>query len=67
MLVGVIGGAFLLVSILGSIPSHATKNNLSKSEGIVLATPKVAFLLSEDKNEKILSKYKNMTSLKDSQ
>jgi hypothetical protein len=67
MLVGVIGGAFLLVSILGSIPSHATKNNLSKSEGIVLATPKVAFLLSEDKNEKILTKHKNATSLNDSQ
>ena len=67
MLVGVIGGTFLLVSILGSIPSHATKNNLSKPEGIVFATPKVAFLLSEDKNEKILTKYKNAASLTDSQ
>jgi hypothetical protein len=67
MLIGVIGGTFLLVSILGSIPSHATKNNLSKSEGIVFATPKVAFLLSEDKNEKILTKYKNAASLTDSQ
>jgi len=67
MLVGVIGSTFLLVSILGSIPSHATKNNLSKSEGIVFATPEVAFLLSEDKNEKILTKYKNATSLTDSQ
>jgi hypothetical protein len=67
MLVGVIGSAFLLVSILGSIPSHATKNNLSKSEGIVFATPAVAFLLSEDKNEKILTKHKNATSLNDSQ
>ena len=67
MLVGVIGGTFLLVSILGSIPSHATKNNLSKSEGIVFATPKVAFLFSEDKNEKILTKYKNSASLTDSQ
>jgi len=28
MLVGVIGGTFLLVSILGAMPSHATKNNL---------------------------------------
>ena len=67
MLVGVIGGAFLLVSILGSIPSHATKNNLSKQEVVALATPEVAFLLSKDKNEKILTKYKNATSLTDSQ
>ena len=67
MLVGVIGGAFLLVSILGSIPSHATKNNLSKQEVVTLATPEVAFLLSKDKNEKILTKYKNATSLTDSQ
>ncbi len=67
MLVGVIGGMFLLVSILGAIPSHATSNNLSKQEMVVLATPKVAFLLSEDKNEKILTKYENATSLTDSQ
>ena len=67
MLIGVISSAFLLVSILGSIPSHAAKNNLSKQESEVIATPAVAFLLSEDKNEKILSKYKNMTSLTDSQ
>ncbi len=67
MLVGVIGGAFLLVSILGSIPSHATKNNLSKQGVVTLATPEVAFLLSKDKNEKILTKYKNATSLTDSQ
>ncbi len=67
MLVGVIGGAFLLVSILGSIPSHATKNNLSKQGVVTLATPEVAFLLSKDKNEKILTKYENATSLTDSQ
>ena len=67
MLVGVIGGAFLLVSILGAIPSHATKNNLSKQSGVVLATPEVAFLLSEDKNKKILTKYENAHSLTDSQ
>lgn len=67
MLVGVIGGAFLLVSILGSIPSHATKNNLSKQGVVALATPEVAFLLSKDKNEKILTKYKNATSLTDGQ
>jgi hypothetical protein len=67
MLVGVISSAFVLVSILGAIPSHATKNNLSKQGAITLATPKVAFLLSEDKNEKILTKYENATSLTDSQ
>ena len=67
MLVGVIGGAFLLVSILGAIPSHATKNNLSKQGVVTLATPEVAFLLSEDKNKKILTKYQNATSLTDSQ
>ena len=67
MLIGVISSVFVLVSILGAIPSHAAKNNLSKQEAVVFATPKVAFLLSEDKNEKILSKYKNMTSLTDSQ
>ena len=67
MLVGVIGGSFLLVSILGAIPSHAAKNNLSKQEALVPATLEVAFLLSEDKNEKILTKYENATSLTDSQ
>ena len=67
MLIGVIGSAFVLVSILGAIPSHATSNNLSKQGVVSLATPKVAFLLSEDKNEKILTKYENATSLTDSQ
>jgi hypothetical protein len=67
MLVGVIGSTFLLVSILGAIPSHATKNNLSKQEVVALATPEVAFLLSEDKNKKILTKYENAHSLTDSQ
>jgi len=67
MLVGVIGSTFVLVSILGAIPSHATKNNLSKNEAVALATPKVAFLLSKEKNEKILTKYENATSLTDSQ
>ena len=67
MLVGVIGGTFLLVSILGAIPSHATKNNLSKQGVVSLATPEVAFLLSEDKNKKILTKYENAHSLTDSQ
>ena len=66
MLVGVISGTFLLVSILGAIPSHAT-NNLSKQGSVSLATPEVAFLLSEDKNNKILTKYENATSLTDSQ
>ena len=67
MLIGVIGSAFVLVSILGAIPSHATSNNLSKQSGVALATPAVAFLLSKDKNEKILTKYENATSLTDSQ
>jgi hypothetical protein len=67
MLVGVISGTFLLVSILGAIPSHAAKNNLSKQEASNLATLEVAFVLSEDKNEKILTKYENATSLTDSQ
>ena len=67
MLVGVIGGMFVLVSILGAIPSHATSNNLSKQTAVSLATPKVAFLLSKDKNETILTKYENATSLTDSQ
>jgi hypothetical protein len=67
MLVGVIGSMFLLVSILGAIPSHATSNNLSKQGVVSLATPKVAFLLSKDKNEQILTKYENAHSLTDSQ
>ena len=67
MLIGVISSAFVLVSILGAIPSHATKNNLSEQVPLRLATPEVAFLLSEDKNEKILNKYKNAASLTDSQ
>ena len=67
MLIGVIGSAFVLVSILGAIPSHATSNNLSKQSGVALATPAVAFLLSKDKNETILTKYENATSLTDSQ
>ena len=67
MLVGVLGSAILLVHILGAIPSHATDNNLSKQEQVSIATPEVAFLLSEDKNKKILSKYENATSLTDSQ
>jgi hypothetical protein len=67
MLVGVIGSTFLLVSVLGAMPSHATKNNLSKQVSVVIATPEVAFLLSEDKNKKILTKYENAHSLTDSQ
>ena len=67
MLVGVIGTAILFTHVLGSIPSHATDNNLSKQEANTLATLEVAFLLSEDKNEKILTKYENATSLTDSQ
>ena len=65
MLVGVLSSTFVIVNILGAIPSNAT--NLSKQEQTVVATPKVAFLLSEDKNEKILNKYENATSLTDSQ
>lgn len=67
MLVGLISSSVILVHILGAIPSHATSNNLSKQTAVSLATPKVAFLLSEDKNKKILSKYENATSLTDSQ
>ncbi len=67
MLTGVISSMFVVVSILGSIPSHAASNNLSKQVPLSIATPKVAFLLSEDKNEKILTKYENATSLTDSQ
>jgi hypothetical protein len=67
MLVGVVSSAFVLVSILGAMPSHATKNNLSKQGLVGSATLEVAFLLSEDKNEKILTKYENAHSLTDSQ
>ena len=67
MLIGVISSVFVLVSILGAIPSHAAKNNLSKQEAVVFATPKVAFLLSVDKNERILDRYENAASLSDSQ
>ena len=67
MLVGVISSAIVLVHLLGAMPSHATDNNLSKQEAVVFATPKVAFLLSMDKNEEILTKYKNAHSLTDSQ
>jgi len=67
MLVGVISCTFVLVSILGAIPSNAASNNLSKKGAVSLATPKVAFLLSKDKNKEILTKYENATSLTDSQ
>ena len=67
MLVGLVSSTILFTHIFGAIPSHATDNNLSKQESVVLATPEVAFLLSEDKNNKILSKYENATSLTDSQ
>ncbi len=67
MLVGVISSAIVVVHLLGAIPSHATKNNLSEQVPLSIATPEVAFLLSEDKNEKILTKYENATSLTDSQ
>jgi hypothetical protein len=67
MLVGVVGNMILFSHVFMAIPSHATNNNLSKQGVVSLATPKVAFLLSEDKNEKILTKYENATSLTDSQ
>ena len=67
MLIGVISSAIVLVHILGAIPSHAINNLLSKQVPLSVATPKVAFLLSEDKNEKILAKYENATSLTDTQ
>ena len=67
MLVGVISLGILFTHVFGAIPSHATNNNLSKQSQDSFATPEVAFLLSIDKNEKILSKYENATSLTDSQ
>jgi len=67
MLVGIISSAILFTHLFGAIPSHATDNSLSKQGLVVIATPEVAFLLSEDKNKKILSKYENATSLTDSQ
>ena len=67
MLVGVISSAILFSHVFGAMPSHAINNNLSEQVPLSLATPEVAFLLSEDKNEKILTKYENATSLTDSQ
>lgn len=67
MLVGIISSAILFTHLFGAIPSHATDNILSKQEAVVFATPEVAFVLSEDKNEAVLSKYENATSLTDSQ
>ena len=67
MLVGVVSTAFVLSSILMAAPSHAIKNNLSKDGSDSTANLQVAFLLSEDKNNKILTKYENATSLTDSQ
>ena len=67
MLVGIISSAIMVVHILGAIPSHATNNNLYEQEVLDTATPKVAFLLSEDRNETILARYKNAHSLTDSQ
>ena len=70
MLVGVVSGTILFTHLFGAIPSHATDNNLSKQEESVkaiIATPKVAFMLSEDKDEKILTKYENAHSLTDTQ
>ena len=68
MLVGIVSTSFVVVSVLGAIPGHATNDILSKSEALISAAPiEAALLLSEDKNNKILSKYKNATSLTDSQ
>lgn len=68
MLVGIVSTSFVVVSVLGAIPGHATNDNLSKTEALISAAPiEAALLLSEDKNNKILSKYKNATSLTDSQ
>lgn len=68
MLVGIVSTSFVMVSILGAIPGYAINNNLSKTEKLISAAPiEAALLLSEDKNNKILSKYKNATSLTDSQ
>jgi hypothetical protein len=68
MLVGIVSTAILFTHLFGTMPSHAINNVLSKQEEVIQpATLEVAFLLSQDKNEKILSKYENATSLTDSQ
>ena len=68
MLVGVISTGFVLVSILGAIPSHASKNNLLIRVPFTYAAPeKAALVVSEGKKENILTKYENATSLTDSQ
>ena len=67
MLIGVISTGFILANILGAIPSHSA-NNLSKQEAFIPAANHLAALIAlEGKNEKILDKYRNSTSLTDSQ
>ena len=68
MLIGVISTGFVLVNILGAIPSHATSNNLLEHGASLHAANHLAALVAlEGKNKKILDKYRNATSLTNSQ
>ena len=67
MLIGVISTGFVLANILGAIPRHSA-NILSEKEASFVANNHLAALVALDgKNEKILDKYRNSTSLTDSQ
>lgn len=67
MLVGIVSTTFVTVSLLGAIPSYAASNislNDQSSKALVVNT----VVESEvSKNKKILEKYRNATSLTDSQ
>ena len=69
ILSGVLATMFGIVTLLGAIPNAAAKNNLSykTNQSAVAAAHKAALLLSKAKNDEVLEKYNNATSLTDSQ
>ena len=67
MLIGVISTGFVLVNILGAIPSHSATNLSEQGVTLPAVSHLAALVALEGKNEKILDKYRNSTSLTDSQ
>lgn len=67
MLIGVISTGFVLANILGAIPSHSATNLSEQGTTLAAVNHLAALVALEGKNEKILDKYRNSTSLTDSQ
>ena len=69
MLVGIISTAFVLSSILVSAPASALQKVLFKQDGLINSPSQVdqSDISAEARNNKILTKYENATSLTDSQ